>query len=222
MTAYAFEERAMSTQSIEKPCSFPECPFFVGPKCAKGLCMSHYAQHRKGKPLTPLHSTRRPWHSPPRITFAESPCSEWGLSKGLTTPCHIFTGSKNKDGYGSVRIGTKTTGVHIYVWVQKNGPVPKGLEIDHICRVRPCCNADHLRAVTHQFNSTQNVVGSAPQLQAAKTHCPQGHPYDSANTARASKKGGRSCRQCKRDEGRRRRLKNKETTDGRLQTAPSP
>jgi len=32
------------------------------------------------------------------------------------------------------------------------GPVPDGLELDHLCRVRSCCNPDHLEPVTHKEN----------------------------------------------------------------------
>lgn len=134
--------------------------------------------------------------TPPIITFDEVPCSEWGLSQGLTTPCRIFSGGKNSDGYGEVRFNGKMTKVHVYVWTLKNGPVPDDLEIDHVCRVRPCCNVDHLRAVTHKVNVTENIVGVNWQLMLAKTHCHRGHPFDEANT-RVTKRG-RVCRECER------------------------
>ena len=38
------------------------------------------------------------------------------------------------------------------MWEKKNGPVPEGFELDHICRQRDCMNPEHLELVTHQEN----------------------------------------------------------------------
>ena len=42
--------------------------------------------------------------------------------------------------------------VHRISYVYHNGAIPEGLEIDHLCRVRNCCNPAHLEAVTHEEN----------------------------------------------------------------------
>lgn len=61
--------------------------------------------------------------------------------------CWVWTGSKN-GGYGQVMINYKQHLVHRVFYEEKYGPVPTGLQLDHICRNRACCNPDHLEAVT--------------------------------------------------------------------------
>lgn len=190
-------------------CAFPGC--LNGGRRKKGLCLGHYSQSRTGRPLRPIWATQRRPGTPPRITCDEVMCPV----PGLIGPCHVYRGGKNEGGYGSIGIedGGGTALVHKYVWEKEIGPVPEGLVLDHQCRVHGCCNTDHLRPVTRKVNSTENVIGSAPQLMAAKTHCPQGHPYDEANTYWhvTADRTHRQCRECKRVQcclaARRRRLK---------------
>jgi len=126
--------------------------------------------------------------------FAECP------NPKLKGPCHVWYGSIQKGGYGSISYKGKHMLAHRYVWEQTNGPIPSGLEIDHMCRVRSCCNADHLRVVTHKVNTTENSY-SVGAKNKPKTHCPSGHAYDASNT-RINKAGSRVCCQCQRDHGR--------------------
>lgn len=181
------------------PCNFPGCDRL---QKTNGLCGAHYQQLRSGRELRPLFETIRPRGTPPRIKYDEVPCSEWGITQGLTTPCHIFIGAKS-NGYGYVCVNGTMKGVHVVVWEQKHGPVEDGKDVDHQCRVRDCCNVDHLRAVTHQVNTTENVVGIGWQIQAAKTHCKYGHPYDEENTYHKPN-GARACRICRRAEKKKR------------------
>ncbi|MGH7474177.1 MAG: HNH endonuclease signature motif containing protein [Candidatus Methylomirabilales bacterium] len=113
--------------------------------------------------------------------------------------CIVWTGSKTSAGYGNVGRKGGTSLVHRLVYEHFRGPVPEGLELDHLCRNRVCCNPDHLEAVTHRENSKRGSAGAVNAArQRAITHCPKGHPYDEANTYR-SRKGSRSCRQCGRE-----------------------
>jgi hypothetical protein len=75
------------------------------------------------------------------------------------------------------------------------GAVPEGLELDHLCRVRGCVNPKHLEPVTHRENLMRGESWSA--VNARKTHCPEGHPYDETNTY-IDGKGRRRCRECAR------------------------
>lgn len=134
---------------------------------------------------------RRRRLSPPQILFDEAPCPR----PDLEGPCHIFRGGKHR-GYGRVWNGRNML-VHVYVWQLKNGPVPVGMVIDHQCRVRACCNVNHLRLVTRSVNVKENVKGHPWQLGRAKTHCPRGHRYSPGNTM-FDARGCRGCRECSR------------------------
>ena len=111
--------------------------------------------------------------------------------------CLIWTGAKAK-GYGMFGRGRKGTGwiaAHRFTWELLRGPIPKGLELDHLCRNHACVNPDHLEVVTHQENCLRGA--SPPARNALKTHCVHGHPFDKANT-RFKREGRRQCRTCDR------------------------
>lgn len=137
--------------------------------------------------------SRRPNGSLPVILFDLVPCAV----PGVEGPCHVFRGSKGTRGYGKVGFEGKMVLVHRYVWIQTYGPIPDELELDHRCRNHGCCNAAHLRAVTHKVNSTENVIGANWQLNLVKTHCPLGHEYTKDNTRLRTRKNGKMCRECK-------------------------
>ena len=104
--------------------------------------------------------------------------------------CWIWQRCILKSGYGCIRVSGKTRTAHSVAYETFKGPVPAGLEIDHLCRVRACCNPDHLEAVTHQLNV---IRGAGPAAKAAITHCPYGHEYTPDNTYRVP---GRACKTC--------------------------
>ncbi len=122
------------------------------------------------------------------------------------TPCDIWPGSLDKDGYGR----THGTLVHQRAYREAYGPVPDGLELDHICRVRACRNPQHLEAVTHTENMRRGDREAYGNYQRSKTHCPWGHPYSGDNLmSRAC--GRRGCRTCENTRKLARYYQNKET-----------
>lgn len=66
--------------------------------------------------------------------------------------CWIWLMCLHKDGYATIHRKGKTTLGHIFTYVEKYGPVPEGLELDHTCEVRRCINPDHVEPVTHHEN----------------------------------------------------------------------
>lgn len=70
--------------------------------------------------------------------------------------CWVWTAAKSTCGYGRFGMGRKGTGqvqAHrlSYEWLV--GPIPPGMQLDHVCRVRSCVNPEHLRIVTNAQNS---------------------------------------------------------------------
>lgn len=112
--------------------------------------------------------------------------------------CWIWTGHRNGDGYGVCFRDGKQKYVHRLTYELYRQPIPAGLVIDHLCRVRECCNPEHLEAVTHAENIRR---GESPYAKKArKTHCVNGHPFDLLNTIwKTFPNGGtgRQCRACK-------------------------
>jgi hypothetical protein len=117
------------------------------------------------------------------------------------TPCVIWTGAKAR-GYGVRHHDGKMRLVHRLAYEAVHGPIPEGLVIDHLCKVKACYNVAHLEAVTQRENLLRGDTFQA--RNAAKTECPQGHPYDAMNTY-TDKFGRRSCRECARQRKRERR-----------------
>jgi hypothetical protein len=76
---------------------------------------------------------------------------------GYTTPCWVWQKSILAVGYGCVRINAKTKYAHRVYYERLVGPIPDGLELDHLCRNRACVNPEHLEAVSHRVNARRGA-----------------------------------------------------------------
>jgi len=74
------------------------------------------------------------------------------FSKIKINNCWIWTGKLNYDGYGSIKVDKKMKKVHRISYEYFKEIIPEGLEIDHLCKNRACCNPNHLETVTHIEN----------------------------------------------------------------------
>src|SRR5438128_206362 len=102
-----------------------------------------------------------------------------------TDKCWLWTGHVRPDGYGIFAYRGGRWRAHRYVYEQTRGEITKGLDIDHLCRVRHCVNPAHLEVVTRQVNILRGI--GAPAFQALQTHCKNGHEFSEWNTIHTKK-----------------------------------
>lgn len=123
-----------------------------------------------------------------KVKIDENGCWVWQLR------CH------HKERYGIIAIDSKPKLVHRVSYETFVGPIPEGLQLDHLCRNRPCCNPAHLEPVTPRENIRRSPIHISVR-QAAKTHCVHGHEFTPENTYRFTTGGKtqRACRTCARE-----------------------
>lgn len=96
------------------------------------------------------------------------------------TGCWLWREHTTPVGYAQLTHQRKPLPAHRVTYELAKGPIPEGLHVDHLCRVRHCINPDHLEAVTPRENILRGEGRAA--LNARKTHCVNGHPFDEENT----------------------------------------
>lgn len=119
------------------------------------------------------------------------PASVFDYPSHCEGECLIFDGSKSH-GYGYAFVAGVPIRAHRAAWIEKNGVIPDGLTVDHICYRKDCINTDHLRLLSHSENTKLSRDNIA---RRAKTHCPQKHEYSGDNLY-VDKRGSRYCRTC--------------------------
>lgn len=113
-----------------------------------------------------------------KVAIAESGCWHW-------------TGALNSRGYGCISIDAKVRLSHRVAYELTVGAIPPGLQLDHLCTIKSCCNPDHLEPVTGAENLRR------ARGQVGLTVCGRNHLLTRANTYRTSR-GVNECRICRR------------------------
>jgi len=115
--------------------------------------------------------------------------------------CWLWTGGKIGQGYGEIVVRKKTWMAHRLSWELLVGPIPTGLVIDHLCRVRNCINPEHLEPVTDQVNIQRgwNVSARRGPRDAEIPFCKRGHDYSKTRRRKMST-GKPFCVECDRDQ----------------------
>lgn len=120
-------------------------------------------------------------------------------------PCWLWMGYC-VGGYGCFSESKNPGGSRLaYRWAYEDliGPIPEGLEPDHLCRNRSCVNPTHLEPVTPLVNMLRGESFAA--VNARKTHCKRGHAFTSENTIERNS-GARECRACQKNRNNRRQV----------------
>lgn len=179
----------------EQACGIDGCSRDV---FARGWCGRHYNRWRKyGDPETLPAVVLDPFERMRKYIEPTGFCWNW-------------TGVLGSGGYGSLRFEGRRQQAHRWVFEQLVGPIPEGLELDHLCRNRACVNPDHLEPVTRRENTRRGLTSA---LRADFT-CPKGHDLRNPESVISRPDGRRStCRECRKQRRREAR------TQRRLETS---
>lgn len=133
--------------STSQECTVGDCR---GYQVAKGVCHKHYQKLlRYGDPEVSV------------ITKSATPGESLDLRTMVAGECLVWTGNVTEFGYGHMSVKGKMKYAHRVAWELARGPIPNGMQIDHICWNRACVNVDHLRLAT-QMENTQYLSGALP------------------------------------------------------------
>ncbi len=143
--------------------------------------------------------------------------------------CWLWNQSLYRNGYARLSFKGKEYLAHRKSYEAHVGPIPEGKDLDHtchdsntckggdICLHRRCVNPWHLEPVTRKVNLNRStLIGKGGgKREKEKTHCPQGHPYNTENT-KVTRKAHRLCRECARIRANKTYRENREAILSRL------
>ncbi|MGZ4586215.1 MAG: HNH endonuclease signature motif containing protein [Mycobacteriaceae bacterium] len=102
--------------------------------------------------------------------------------------CWLWTGKLNAKGYGSSGAAGESS-AHRAAYTLLVGPIPEGLTLDHLCRVRRCVNPDHLEPVTQREN-LRRIPGNGAWFCSFTIH------PETPENVRITNQGATQCRAC--------------------------
>lgn len=131
-------------------CSFEGCSRRAH---ARSYCNGHYRQWKCGIPLHELASANRGLTTVQRI-------DAYSATEG---DCQVWTGYRDALGYGRITLtedgGKRTRLVHRLNFTIRVGPIPRGMDIDHMCHNPSCIKPSHLQVVDRRRNA-ENRAGA--------------------------------------------------------------
>jgi hypothetical protein len=97
------------------------------------------------------------WHHRGLPTGPRNPAWSGGLDNYVPEPntgCWLWLGRVTANGYARAWDPMRRTAryAHRILFERERGPIPVGLDLDHLCRIRSCVNPAHLEPVTRQKN----------------------------------------------------------------------
>jgi hypothetical protein len=119
------------------------------------------------------------------------------ITRDLATGCWNWDRIGTPGGYGIIGIRGRRTVAHRGVWELLRGPVPEGMDLDHLCRNRLCVNPDHLEVVTRSTNLRRGFEARG---------CKNGHAFNHDDFSIVRRADGvieRRCKACHRERNKR-------------------
>jgi hypothetical protein len=176
----------LERRANEKPGRFAKRRF-----CSK-QCASAHASERATAKRTPMPG--RFWEK---------------AAVGVDDQCWRWKGAAHSEGYGFFWLDGRRQYAHRVAYELTHGPIPRGLQIDHLCRTPACVNPAHLEAISLVENLKRGE-GFSGSLYKPKSECKHGHPLSGANLYVAPD-GHRVCITCRREREKRRYWRLKRT-----------
>jgi hypothetical protein len=178
-------------KTLKAICSVNECNNLVN---CRGLCNKHYLRWRHHGDTSIVLNNRN-----------MSTEERFWIKVNKTDGCWLWTGNTLKGGYGYFWFTGKNVLAHRFAYELLVGPIPDGLELDHIknngCTNRNCVKAiadefgpAHLEPVTRLENQRRGNTFTA--RNSSRTECPKGHSYEGENLYIHPSSGRRGCRIC--------------------------
>lgn len=120
--------------------------------------------------------------------------------------CWLWSGAVDRFGYGRITVKQKPAKAHRISYETFVGPIPDGLQIDHLCRVRRCVRPEHLEPVTAKVNmdraaaATGTIAGKRVGGMPIGEKCAEGHVVAGENVYQ--RRGLNYCLACRREGSR--------------------